>query len=148
MSDEALAWPMTYASEHPKGCDAVLIWAMCKAGGFSIARILRERTIKAKAMAERMAAAEFQRAKAPLLEEARVLLSQAGELAAQGESDPEIGQRALEVQGKLLALRPPLIQPVEAMPEKNLSRSTLDRYRTACLDYLAEQLDRAHVTVR
>ncbi len=35
-----------------------------------------------------------------------------------------------------------------AMPEKTLSRSSLDRYLPAGLAYLTEQLDRAQVLVR
>jgi hypothetical protein len=148
MSDEALAWPMTYASHEPMACDAVLLWAMCKAGGFSIAGVLRERNVKAKAMAARMATAELQRAKAPLLDEARALLARAQDLKARGESDPEIGRQGQEIKDQIQAIRAPLILPWQALPEKILSRTSLDRYLPAGLSYLAEQLHRAHVPVR
>jgi len=148
MSDEALAWPLKYAAHEPMACDAVLLWAMCKAGGFSIARLLRERSAKAKAMAERMAAAEYQRAKASLLDEGRSLLARAHELQARGEADPEIARRAIQVRNELAALKPPVALPWQVMPEKILSRSSLDRYLPAGLAYLAEQLHRARVRVR
>jgi hypothetical protein len=167
MSDEALAWPLKYAAHEPMACDAVLLWAMCKAGGFSIARMLRERTIKAKAMAERMAAGEWERLKQDYSRARKQIIVEGGKwrdteardlkLHAMGEAEKAqawadlTAQMMARIDDELAALKPPMkptVLPWQAMPEKILSRSSLDRYLPAGLAYLAEQLHRAHVPVR
>lgn len=148
MSDEALAWPLRYAAHEPMACDAVLLWALCKAGGFSIAALLRERTVKAKAKAERMAEEEMHMAKKPLLKEAAELLVRARSSDPGMSGDPAIAVRAAEVRASLKAIRKPIVLPWQVMPEKVLSRTTLDRYLPAGLAYLAEQLHEARVPVR
>jgi hypothetical protein len=167
MSDEALAWPLKYAAHEPMACDAVLLWAMCKAGGFSIARIVKERTVKAKAMAERMAAAEWERTGKPIEQARKRAIVEAGrwrdeqaeqlQLNIMGEDDKAQAWADLtaqmrtridqELEGLKIPMKPTVL-PWQAMPEKILSRSSLDRYLPAGLSYLAEQLHRAHVPVR
>jgi hypothetical protein len=167
MSDEALAWPLQYAAHEPMACDAVLLWSMCKAGGFSIARLLRERTVKAKTMAERMAAAEWERVRKPIERARKQVIVDAGKwrdaqaleggLNAMGEADKAQAWADLTAQmmatirtghEALVIPMKPTVLPWQAMPEKILSRSSLDRYLPAGLAYLAEQLHRAQVLVR
>jgi hypothetical protein len=170
MSDEALAWPLKYAAHEPMACDAVLLWAMCKAGGFSIARMLRERTLKAKTMAERMAAAEWEKMlpavreierkrKQVIVDAGRWRDEQAKELQlnAMGEADKA---QAWEELSALMRHRiadglsqhpipmKPVVLPWQAMPEKILSRSSLDRYLPAGLAFLAGQLHEGRVPIR
>lgn len=170
MSDEALAWPLKYAAHEPMACDAVLLWSLCKAGSFSIAALLRERTVKAKAMAMRMAAAEWEKMRPiwePISRQRKQVIIEAGQwrqaqavalgLNAMREADKEQTWADLTAQmrvriSKGLDAHPmpmkPVVLPWQAMPEKVLSRTTLDRYLPAGLAYLAEQLHRARIPVR
>jgi len=170
MSDEALAWPLKYAAHEPMACDAVLLWSMCKAGGFSIAALLRERTVKAKAIAERMMVEEWEKMRPtwePISRERKRVIIEAGRWR-QAQAD-ELGLNAMREAAKAQAWADltaqmharirqghkgltiptkPVVLPWQALPEKVLSRTTLDRYLPAGLSYLAEQLHEARVPVR
>jgi len=159
-SDEALAWPLRYMADEPMAADAVLLWSFCKAGGFSITAALRARTERAKRMAARMQEEENQRIqrerKLAIVEAGRWRDEKAKEMGLASMPEPERHERWQELtegmRSRIAAdherLKPVVFLPWQAVPEKILSRTSLDRYLPAGLAFLAEQLHDARVPVR
>ena len=50
LADEAIAWPLRFLAESPLHADALQLWALSQALGFSLAGALRKRALKAEAM--------------------------------------------------------------------------------------------------
>jgi hypothetical protein len=160
MMDEALAWPIRYARDAPMLCDAILLWAFCKASGASIAGALRARVARAKAIAEVQEAAENERRKDELEHVRADILRWAQRLAEERRLSERTGEDRIEGVARIKAaalarqdeaaerLRPISVLPHDAMPEKVLSRATLDRMLPRATTLIAGRLEAARVPVR
>lgn len=135
--DEALSWPMRHGAGAPLLCDAALIWAWCKARSLSIRSVLRFRVTRAKALADNMTIAANERQVRDLQGDERAEGSRRIKAAALSRHDDAARE-----------LKPVKVQPHEAMPEKVLSRTTLDRRLPEALALFAMRLAEARVTVR
>lgn len=160
MMDEALAWPIRFSADQPMSSDAVLVWSFCKAADVSIAGTLRARVARAKAIAAVQEAEENKRRARCLDVERAAIFSWAQRLAGERDiaSRPELARTEglARIKAAALARRdeaaerlgPVTVYPHEAMPEKVLSRASLDRHLPRALRLLSERLTDALVTVR
>ncbi|KLK91408.1 hypothetical protein AA309_20115 [Microvirga vignae] len=152
MADEALAWPIVHLTDEPMRADAVLVWAFCKATKRSIAKSLRGRVARARAIASRMQDGENGRRSELRAALARQVAAWANERLV-GVTDPErvaaIKHNAhIRFEREIADLHPVQIAPHQAMPSRILSRASLDRYLPSALEMLADRLAAARVPVR
>jgi hypothetical protein len=158
--EEALAWPMRFGAGEPLMCDAVVVWSFCKASHCSIASFLRDRRDWAKRLADNMTIAENNRRQAELRRESGEILAWAERMAEERGLRGRTGDGYAEGRARLLAAAqarhaeakakhgPVTIAPHEAIANKVLSRTSLDRYLRAGLFLLRERLDENSVLIR
>jgi hypothetical protein len=140
--------------------DALHVWALCKAGGWSIKAALRRRVAKALEIAAKMQGAENRR-----VEETRKELIHGATLRlAEWAKRPELlvlpealrlerweAEKVVSVarvRAELAELRPRMFEPHHAMPLKVLSNTSLDRHRYAALKFLSDKLSEVRIPVR
>jgi hypothetical protein len=140
--------------------DALLVWALCKAGGFSIAGALRHRVAKAKRIAEVMQGAENdivnRRRKEAITAVRHWTERKIEERGITALAEPERSERWAQLRvamhnrldRELAPLVPRTFEPHHALPQKVLSRASLDRYLPLGLNALSDKLNRAGVMVR
>lgn len=158
--DEALSWSMRFGTGEPLACDAVQLWAFCKAGRFSIAGILRRRATWAKRLAENMTIAENNRRRTHLRDETAEILVWSERMAAERGLRDRTGPAYVEGRARLIAAAqarhidararhiPIVVAPHEAVPNKVLSRASLDRWLPRGLGLVCKALIARETVIR
>lgn len=154
-ADEALAWPVRYLADYPMRADALGVWAMGKAAGLSVSRLLRGRAQRAAQAAQR--AQDKENARRAELRRSLASDTVAWANAELAQATDDIERRAIRHEAAIrynrLVLTTPnlhdvVIRPSEVLAHKVLSRASLDRYLPAALNTLAQRLTEADVPVR
>ena len=154
---EALEWPVLHLSDNPIASDALSLWAFCKANNIKIAHILkkrnrdaRERVVHLQKLADKNEA---------MIQKRREIASQVSAWANARifQSDGSIEQVSRIKENAKIRFEREIIaancQPVkitlqDAMPDKVLSRTSLDRFRKDAAEKLSDCLNKKGVGVR
>lgn len=171
--NEALRWPMDYLDGMVLASDALMFWAYAKATGRDMADMIHQRKKRATALAEEAT----RRANAPAHhhpETGEMMDTRSAEVLERNARRMQIArevcrdcndamsrapkakhgeirlqaQNAFRARCRDLDCEPVKVKPIEAMPGRVMSRTTLDRYRKTAAAAVASGLRRAGVPVR
>lgn len=164
--NEALGWPRRFLDGEPLLADALMLWTYAKALDLDMARLLHSRKKRATALAEEME----RRANAPVrqhdtrsiahqwrVEARRQCAVEAaawanerlqGQPADQHVATREQARERFATRCRELNCLPLRFQPKDAMPNRVMARTTLDRLRKQAMQIVATRIRRAGVAVR
>jgi hypothetical protein len=158
-ADEAMAWAARYLQDEPLACDALQLWAMCKAQHWQIEKVLRARAKRADRLLARL--------KADLPDVVTIYRDDANDAAAkiaawcntalEGEKDKRKRARIRaaarirmrrEVKATGAVERETRARRGDVMPGRVFSATRLEHHRKVGAALLAERLNAAGVRVR
>lgn len=170
---EALRWPMDHLDGKSLAADAVMFWAYASATNRDMAAMLHQRKKRATAMAGRA----MMLANAPAHynpETGELMDTRSADVLARNALRFQIAQQVTKDCNSLLARSPQalhgeiklqaiatlrgrcrsegclpiVVKPIEAMPGKVMTRTTLDKYRKIGMELIAKRLRRHGIPVR
>lgn len=157
-ADEAISWCATYIAADPQQCDAIQAWAMCKAVGWSVEKLLRKRVIAAGKLMERR--------KQEMPDVVTVDRETADEIRRRIKAwaqdactkEPKAKHKGIwasamvrwnrEIKAAKVIQRRSQVKPQDVMPGRVFTRAWLDQKRHAAAKGIADGLNDARVLVR
>lgn len=150
--DEALHWPWDFL-DSPRERDAINLWAMATAWDLNLAGIMRARAKAAADLARIRERDENARRSAARAQEAARAAAWGNRRLALCDGSPGARERILanatiRLGREVEKLRPVLIKPSTVVPDKVLSRTSMDRHAYRAAKAVAEGLEAKGVSVR
>ena len=154
-ADESLSWAMDHLSGLPLHSDALQLWAMGRAYGLNLSRILADRRKYAEALAAKMTDQENAKRLAIREALAKDVCKWGNRRIRDAKGDPEkikairanAGirfERAVKDAGALDTI----VRPDQAVPGRVRVSKTMERYRKAACAFICDELQKAGAKVR
>jgi len=150
--EEAIGWP----GEHVEAAiqrDALNVWAMADAWSLNLAGIMRARAKAAADLARVMERDENARRRAARAQEAARVAAWGNARLDRSDGSAEARERIranamIRLSREVEDLRPVLVKPSQAMPDKVLSRTSMDRHGYRAMMAIAVGLEAKGARVR